>query len=156
MDKRPRHGQHPRMKLTRYTDYALRVLMYLAVHADRRCSIREIAEAYGISENHLMKVVQSLGGLGFVATIRGRGGGLHLGRDPAGIRLGDVVRATEHDLAPADCEGCTLAGACRLESVFDRAVRAFLEVLDECTLAEVVADRRLRALLPVPIAAQPN
>jgi len=135
------------MKLTRHTDYALRVLMYLAVHQDRRCSIREIAQAYGISENHLMKVVQSLGGLGFVVTVRGRGGGLHLGRDPANIRLAEVVRATENDLTPADCYGCTIAGACRLENVLDRAVRAFLSVLDDCTLAEIVADPRLQSAL---------
>jgi Rrf2 family nitric oxide-sensitive transcriptional repressor len=140
------------MKLTRYTDYALRVLIYLAIHADRRCSIRDIAQAYGISENHLMKVVQNLGNLGFVATVRGRGGGLHLGRDPGRIRLAEVVRATENDLSPADCASCSLAGSCSLENILDRAVRAFLAVLDDCTLAEVVADPRLRAALLAPTA----
>jgi Rrf2 family protein len=83
------------MRLTRYTDYSLRVLIYLGLQTERLSSIREIADLYGISESHLMKVVQALGQSGYVATLRGRGGGLRLAKSPHEINLGDVVRTTE-------------------------------------------------------------
>ncbi|MCC6105877.1 Rrf2 family transcriptional regulator [Acetobacter sp.] len=91
------------MRLTLYTDYALRTLLYLGVHADRRVSIREVAEAYGISENHLVKVIHHLGRGGFVDTLRGRGGGLMLARPADQINVGDVVRHTEEDMALVGC-----------------------------------------------------
>lgn len=125
------------MKLTRYTDYALRVLMHLAARPDRLASIAEVARAYGISENHLMKVVQDLGREGFLTTIRGRGGGIRLAREPASISVGDVVRATEDDCTLADCSGCSLAGTCRLAGVLAEARRAFFAALDRYTIADV-------------------
>jgi len=126
------------MKLTRYTDYALRVLMYLGLHAERLCSIKEIADSFGASENHLMKVVQGLAGNGFVTSLRGRGGGLRLGRRPESIRIGDVVRLTEPDFDIADCATCILAPACGLTPVLTRATSAFLSVLDDHTLADLI------------------
>jgi Rrf2 family nitric oxide-sensitive transcriptional repressor len=136
------------MKLTRYTDYALRVLIYLGINPDRQCSIAEIASSYGISENHLMKVVQQLARDGFLASTRGRGGGIRLGKEPAEIRIGSVVRLTEPDMDLAECSTCVIHGVCGLTSAFGRATSAFLHVLDEYTLADVVrSGDSLRALL---------
>ena len=126
------------MRLTRYTDYALRVLIYLGLRPDTLGSIGEMAERYGISENHLMKVVQQLGRAGYLKTTRGRGGGVRLGRAPETIRIGDVVRLTEEDFDIAECGSCVLGGACGLTSAFSRATAAFLAVLDQFTLADLV------------------
>lgn len=125
------------MKLTRYSDYALRVLTYLASHDDRRASIREIAARYRISENHLMKVVHDLGRAGFIATSRGRGGGLELARPASEIGLGDVVRHTEDSFDLVDCGHCLIAPACGATAVLAQAMHAFLAVLDRYTLADV-------------------
>lgn len=136
------------MKLTRYTDYALRVLIYVGLRPDGLGSIADIAARYDISENHLMKVVQQLGRSGFLATTRGRGGGVRLGRAPESIRIGDVVRLTEADFDIADCATCTLGGECKLTSVFAKATAAFLAVLDQYTLADIIkSGDPLRALL---------
>lgn len=129
------------MKLTRYSDYALRVLTYLASHDDRRASIREIAERYRISENHLMKVVHDLGRAGFIATTRGRGGGLRLARPAGEIVLGDVVRHTEDSFDLVDCASCLIAPACGATAILAEATRAFLAVLDHYTLADVASQR---------------
>jgi len=129
------------MKLTRYSDYALRVLTYLASHDDRRASIREIAERYRISENHLMKVVHDLGRAGFIATSRGRGGGLRLARPAGEIVLGDVVRHTEDSFDLVDCASCLIAPACGATAILAEATRAFLAVLDRYTLADVANQR---------------
>jgi len=125
------------MKLTRYTDYALRVLIYLALNPDRQCSIAEIAKSYGVSDNHLMKVVQQLAREGLVASTRGRGGGLRLGKPPADIRVGAIVRLTEPDMDLAECGKCIISGVCGLTSVFGKATGAFLAALDEVTLEDV-------------------
>lgn len=136
------------MKLTRYTDYALRVLIYLALNQNRQCSIAEIANGYGVSQNHLMKVVQQLAREGLVASMRGRGGGLKLGRSPADIRIGPVVRLTEPDMDLAECGKCVISGVCGLTSVFGRATSAFLDVLDRVTLEDVTrSGDRLHAFL---------
>jgi Rrf2 family nitric oxide-sensitive transcriptional repressor len=107
------------MRLTRYTDYSLRVLIYLGLRPERLSSIREIAVAYGISESHFMKVVQALGQCGHVATLRGRGGGLKLAKSAAEIGAGEVVRQTEDDAALADCfaagSECRIDSSCRLQ-----------------------------------------
>ena len=129
------------MKLTRYTDYALRVLMYVGVRDERLCSIKEIAQAYRISENHLMKVVQDLGRLGLLTTVRGRGGGIRLAVPAEEIRIGQVVRKTEADMDLADCGSCTLLGLCGLTGALQTALRAFLEILDGYTLADVIGGR---------------
>lgn len=136
------------MRLTRYTDYALRTLLYLGAQdlgtgAPRQASIGEIARAYGISENHLTKVVHQLGRLGLVRTIRGRGGGLRLALPPGEIVIGAVVRQTEEDLALVECFGsgaCAITPACRLRHVLGEALGAFLAVLDRYTLADLLAD----------------
>lgn len=141
------------MRLTRYTDYSLRVLMYLGLMERRRATITEISEAYGISRNHVMKVVYELGRLGYVQTVRGKHGGLSLARDPAAINLGAVVRATESDLHLVECFDeaaghCALHSGCRLRGALERALNAFLSVLDEYTLAQLIEPRsELQSLL---------
>ena len=143
------------MKLTRYTDYSLRVLLHLAAHPDRLCSIAEISRAYRISENHLMKVVHDLGKGGFIATTRGRGGGLRLGRPADAITIGAVVRYTEDGLVLVDCVPCVIAPACSLTGLLDDAMGAFLAVLDRATLADMLPDpERLRRLFLQPAAIQ--
>lgn len=134
------------MKLTRYTDYALRVLIHLAAQPDRLASIAEVARAYGISENHLMKVVQDLGRAGFLITIRGRGGGIRLARAAGSILVGEVVRATEDDCTLAECDGCSLKANCRLAGVLAEARRAFFDALDRYTIADV--SKRPELVLP--------
>ena len=131
----------PLVKLTRYTDYALRVLMHLAARPERLCSIGEIARTYGISQNHLMKVVHDLRKAGFVTAARGRSGGIRLARPPAEIVVGAVVRHTEEDFDLVDCGSCMLAPACGLTSVLSEAMRAFLKVLDGHTLDDLVGTR---------------
>lgn len=129
------------MRLTLYTDYALRILIYLGVNGERQSSTAEIARAYRISESHLTKVVHQLGRLGMIRTTRGRGGGLRLGQPPAEIRVGTVVRATEEDFTLAECfsgTACVLTPICRLQRVFGEALNAFLTVLDQVTLADLI------------------
>lgn len=142
------------MRLTRHTDYALRVLIYLGLRQDRLVSIREIAEGYGISENHLMKVVNELGRLGYVATARGRGGGLRLGRPAKQIPVGEVVRRTEGEMALIECLGaggaCPITESCVLSAAIGEALDAFLAVLDRYTLADLVRPKdSLRRLLSI-------
>lgn len=131
------------MRLTRYTDYSLRTLMYLGLHEPRQSSIAEIASAYGISESHLTKVVHQLGRAGLIRTTRGRGGGLRLGKPAAEIIVGSVVRQTEEDLALVECfatEACAITAPCRLRRVLGEALAAFLGVLDRYTLADLLGD----------------
>ena len=125
------------MRLTRYTDYALRVLMYLSARPDRLCSISEISGAYGISHNHLTKVVHDLRKRGYVTSARGRTGGVRLARPPSDIFVGDVVRSTEDGFQLADCENCVIAPGCGMTSVFEEAVAAFLSVLDRYSIADL-------------------
>lgn len=123
------------MQLTRYTDYALRTLMYLSARPDRLVTITEISRAYGISHNHLTKVTHDLVKHGFVSSVRGRNGGLRLAKPPGEINVGAVVRTTEDNFRLADCGRCIIAPACGMMSVFDEAVGAFLAVLDRYTFA---------------------
>jgi Rrf2 family nitric oxide-sensitive transcriptional repressor len=129
------------MRLTHYTDFALRVLLYLGVHSDRPCPISEIARAYGISQNHLVKVAHDLGKAGYVAGIRGRFGGIRLARPAEAINVGAVVRHTEEDFQMADCGSCLIAPACGLSRALDEAVAVFMAVLDGYTLADLLAKR---------------
>ncbi len=139
------------MRLTRHTDYSLRVLLYLGARPDRLASIGEIAGAHGISKNHLMKVVQRLAEAGLVATVRGAHGGLRLGRAPSDINLGAVVRATEQAFELADCTHCRIAPACALRSTLDLALLAFMNVLDARTLQDLLGEpERLISLLEKP------
>lgn len=140
------------MRLSRHTDYALRVLIHLAADPDRRASINEIARAYAISENHLMKIVHLLGRAGFIRTVRGRGGGIMLARPAGEISVGEAVRHTEPDLNLADCDGCVIAPVCGLTGALAEALGAFLAVLDRYTIADVTRRQgelaRLLGLIP--------
>lgn len=131
------------MRLTSYTDYALRTLMYLAANRDQLVTIQDIADAHGIAKNHLTKVVHQLGLLGVIETVRGRNGGLKLGREPKDINIGEVVRHTETDFFMAECfdaemQGCVYSASCALKGVLGRATTAFLEVLDDVTLDKML------------------
>lgn len=128
------------MRLTRMTDYALRLLMHAAQHPDRLCTIAEIARVHAISEAHLMKVTHQLAQQGWILTVRGKGGGLRLARPPADINLGAVVRGMEPDLELVEClssnSECQLTGRCGLTGILEAALRQFLAHLDEHTLAD--------------------
>ncbi len=129
------------MRLTRHTDYAMRVLLYLGAQPDKVCSISEIARAYGISRNHLMKVAHQLGKAGYVAGVRGRSGGIRLARPADRINVGAVVRGTEEGFELVECGGCVIAPACGLAGVLDEALAAFMAVLDRYTLADLLKGR---------------
>jgi Rrf2 family nitric oxide-sensitive transcriptional repressor len=143
------------MRLTAYSDYALRVLMYLAVKQDGLATIAEIAKSYDISENHLMKVAHQLGVAGYVETVRGRGGGLRLAKPIEAIGLADVVRYTEPDLAIVSCfkpvdAPCTIRPCCVLRRALEKARDAFMAVLEDYTLGDLVKPRaRLASLLGI-------
>lgn len=130
------------MRLTSMTDYALRLLMYLAQHPGRLCTIAEAARAHGISEAHLMKVTHHLGLLGWIETVRGKGGGMRLARAPQDIGLGEVVRDMEPDFHLVEClssnNTCVLTGRCALTGVLQSALQDFLARLDGVTLADIV------------------
>jgi Rrf2 family nitric oxide-sensitive transcriptional repressor len=133
----------PSMRLTRYTDYALRVLIYCGLAPRGRVTIREIGEAYGISTNHLTKIVHDLGRLGYLGTVRGKGGGLRLAVPPEAIRLGQLVFTLERDLALAECLNpggcdCRIAGDCRMQAILGEALDAFFAALDRYTLADLL------------------
>jgi Rrf2 family transcriptional regulator, nitric oxide-sensitive transcriptional repressor len=140
------------MRHTAHADYALRVLLYLRVAPGRQGSVAEIAEAHAVSRHHLVKVVQRLAGAGIVVTVRGRGGGVRLERDPAGITVGEVMRTMENDFAVVECLGparfCRVAGVCGGRDVFSRALDAYFAVLDDATLDDLAAnDQGLRGAL---------
>lgn len=141
------------MKLTTFTDYTLRVLMFLAINRDRLATIPEVAAAYDISENHLMKVVHQLALSGVIESVRGKGGGIRLARAPEKIRLGQVVRSSEGNAAIVEClsddgGACCIAPACKLKGVLIRAFDSLYSTLDEYTLADLVnTPRRLNELL---------
>jgi Rrf2 family nitric oxide-sensitive transcriptional repressor len=127
------------MRLTTFTDYTLRVLIYLALNPDRFVTITEIAGAYNISANHLMKVTQHLAAGGDIITLRGPRGGLRLARAAEAIRIGDIVRRAEPVTAPLPWGGRMIQSECVLPAVLDRAMAAFMAVLDACSLADLVA-----------------
>lgn len=131
------------MRLTAYTDYSLRTLMYLALNQDRLVTIQDIAQAHGISKNHLMKVVHQLGLSGMVETVRGRNGGLRLKMPANQINVGAVVRHTETDFFMAECfnrdsNTCVYSQACALKGVLAAATEAYLAVLDAVTLGQLI------------------
>jgi Rrf2 family nitric oxide-sensitive transcriptional repressor len=130
------------MKLTHYSDYSLRVLIYLGVRNDRLVTISEIAESYDISRNHVVKVVHHLGRLGYVDTLRGKHGGMRLAQNPEHINVGKLVRETEASLQIVECFGddnaCVLSPVCVLKSVLNEALGAFLATLDNYTLKDLI------------------
>ena len=138
------------MQLNRFSDYSLRVLMYAAAKGES-FQIDEVSEAYGISRNHVAKVVQRLGQLGYLATRRGRGGGIELGRASGDIRLGSLVRVTETGSELVECfdpetDNCSISGCCRLKPILARALEAFYATLDESTLDDLVKGEALRII----------
>jgi Rrf2 family nitric oxide-sensitive transcriptional repressor len=144
------------MRLTRYTDYAMRVLLHLAARDDGDLSsIGEIAALYDISQNHLMKVVQDLGKAGFVRTVRGRNGGIALARPPGEIIVGQVVRQTEEGFQLVDCTNCVIAPACTLPKALNEATAAFIAVLDKYSLEDLLDKRhQMRALFGITEPAE--
>jgi Rrf2 family nitric oxide-sensitive transcriptional repressor len=139
------------VRLTNYTDYSLRVLTRLALQPQNLTTIAEIAQVYGVSEHHLMKVVHQLGLAGYVQTVRGRGGGLRLAKKPHEINVGEVVRRMEPDFGLVACfrdsEVCTIESACILSRALKQALAAFMEVLDSYTLADLIKKRSQLSVL---------
>lgn len=140
------------MRLTVLTDYAFRILIYAGSNSERLCTISEIAKAFDISQTHLMKVSQQLSQQGWISTIRGKNGGLHLSRSPELINLGAVLRSMEPDFALVECLGknnaCKLTGNCPLTCILSGALQAFLQHLDCHTLEDLIQPSRgLRGLL---------
>ena len=125
------------MRLTLYTDYSIRVLVFLTARTEGLSSISEISETYGISKNHLMKVVQELGKAGLINTVRGRSGGIKLARPASKISVGEVVRLTEDGFDLVDCGSCIIAKACGIRGILKEATQAFLAVLDRYTIGDL-------------------
>ncbi|NYT86868.1 RrF2 family transcriptional regulator [Pollutimonas harenae] len=144
------------MRLTTMTDYAMRLLMYVGRHPDRLCTIAEIAQAYRISEPHLMKITHRLAQRGWLETIRGKNGGMRLAHLPEEINLGAVVRDTENDLALVECfvadNACTLSGQCNLTTIIDGALQQFMQHLDRYTLADIIPRPTEGTTAPVTFA----
>ena len=144
------------MRLTTMTDYALRLLMYVAQQPDRLCTISEVATAYNISEAHLMKITHQLGLAGYIETVRGKGGGIRLARPPREIVVGSVIRQSESDFALAECFAanatCRIQGACCLPAILNEALNAMFLVLDGYTLADLL--QRPRGLVPAAACAR--
>lgn len=143
------------MRLSTYSDYSLRVLMQAALRRPERITVNEVAEAFGISRNHLVKVVHDLGRSGFLQTQRGIGGGFTLARPPEQIRIGDIVRLGEETDTVIECvdkpnRPCRIFPACRLKGVLDEAAEAFFAVLDDYTLADLVQRQaKMRTVLGI-------
>ena len=129
------------MQLTRHTDYALRLLIFLASISDRRTSIAQVAEAQAVSRTHLMKIANALVHAGFVEATRGRGGGIRLSRDPQHINIGAVIAAMDSGCKLVDCTGCRLVRQCGLPGMLGEAQRAFTSTLAKYSLADVIAAR---------------
>jgi len=151
------------MRLTMMTDYAMRLLIYVAQRPERLCTIAEVARAYDISEAHLMKVTHQLGLAGWIETVRGKGGGMRLAHRPEDINVGAVVRRMESDFQITECFGsanrCTLTGTCGLNRILNDALRAFLEQLDAHTLADVLPpthDGNPVDIVPRPLQRTPR
>lgn len=131
------------MRMTQHTDYALRMLIYLASRPDHICTVSEVADAYRLSRNHLLKVALGLRRMGAIVTMRGRSGGIRLARKPEEINLGEMVRWTEEDFSLVECMqehggACVISPACRARSIFREALDAYLAVLDRYTLADTM------------------
>ncbi len=144
--KHPWVNRELKMRLTTFTDYALRVLLFTAANSERQVTITEITRTYGISRGHLMKVVQSLANAGYLEATRGRSGGLKLGAEPEEINLGDVVRITEPDFRLVECfgapNGCLISQYCKMPGPLNEALSAFVNTLDGYSLADLMIDRK--------------
>jgi Rrf2 family nitric oxide-sensitive transcriptional repressor len=143
------------MRLTRFTDYSLRVLIYLGLQSDHLVTIRCISDSYGISRNHLMKVVSLLTRMGYLKAQRGPGGGIRLARAPDQINLADVIRDTEEDLVMVECfdadGSCIITPACKLQQIIGQALKAYLDTLESHTLEDLLQPQKeLSQLLDIP------
>jgi len=148
------------MQLTLYTDYSLRALVFLGLKGDELATVNEIASSYGISRNHLVKVVHNLSQLGYLNTVRGKGGGVRLARQPEDINIGKLVLKTEPHFNVVECfekdnVGCPIDGMCALKGALGKAYTAFMTVLEEYTLADVLSNKdqlsdQLKILVPFP------
>ena len=135
------------MRVTKFSDYALRVLIYLACNpSGNLTTVSELAEAYSISVHHVRMVVHKLGQLGYINSVQGKGGGFELAHEPSGILIGDVIRETEKDLYIVECfnpgRSCPIVKACKLQHVLAEALTAFLDVLNQYTLADITDNKR--------------
>ncbi|PCI51892.1 MAG: Rrf2 family transcriptional regulator [Alphaproteobacteria bacterium] len=141
------------MKLTSFTDYSLRLLMYVAVNNDRLVSIREVAEVFEISRNHLMKIVHELGKGGYLKTVRGKNGGFRLGMPAKNINLGKLIRYTEDDLNVVECfndknPSCKIISQCMLANILQMALNSFLDVLDGHNLEDLIENLHFPEFIP--------
>lgn len=141
------------MQLTSFTDYALRCLMYLAAQPDKLCTVREVSTHYGISQNHLVKVVHRLAQLGYIQSAKGKGGGIRLACNPANLRLGDLVKQLEPHMNLVECyvnetNTCKVSTSCQLKHYLSEGVTAFLNALNKYTLAHAVRNPALFIALP--------
>lgn len=141
------------MRLTNMSDYSIRLLIYLSSHRDRLCTIAEVAQAYQISEPHLMKITHRLAKCGWIRTVRGKNGGMELAHEPDEIKIGAIIRDMENDLALVECMGannnCILTGGCGLKGIVTGALQAFMKHLDQYTLADVIPKNNM----PITIQA---
>ncbi len=141
------------MRMTQHTDYALRMLIFLATRPERACTVSDVADAYRLSRNHLLKVALRLRRYGVIDTMRGRSGGIRLAKQPHEINIGALVRWTEEDFSLVEClqsggGSCAISPICRLKGMFGEALEAYLAVLDRYTLADATHNRLgLRSLL---------
>lgn len=144
------------MRLTQYTDFSLRILIYLGLRRETLSTIQAISDAYGISKNHLMKVAQELARQGYIETVRGQGGGMRLKRPPEKIPLGQLIRDMEPDMELVECfrndNQCVITPSCRLPAMLDRALKAFIREMDNYTLADLLGPSSpgLITLLDIP------
>lgn len=148
------------MRLTMFTDYSLRTLMYLSQHPDRLCTAREIAEIHGISLNHIVKVVHKLSQLGYIRSLKGKGGGIRLSRPPEELNLWELVKALEPDLTLVECfdqdhNTCRVASSCGLKSILHEAMQAFEATLKKYSVADAIAKPRFFASFLPPKDAPP-
>ncbi len=147
------------MRLTKHTDLSLRVIMHLAFEPGQSCTIKDIARSYNMPYNHLVKVVHELVTLGYLGSTQGRGGGVFLARPPHELNVGQIVRKMESTLDMVDCAGnnCPLLPACRLKGVLDQATRAFLQILDGYTIADLTRNKTqlLQIIRPHSTTAPP-
>lgn len=136
------------MQLTTFTDYGLRTLMYLAAHTDTRSSVKEIAEHYNISRNHLVKVVHRLSQLSYIKTTKGKGGGIKISKNAAKLRLGDLIAELEPHMNIVECfdsktNTCRITDSCQLKHYLFEANQSFVETLNKYTLADTIKNKNI-------------
>lgn len=142
------HSRERFMQLTRFTDYSLRALMYLGMHQERLCTVKEVAEYYGISQNHLVKVVHNLSQLNYIESTKGKGGGIRLVSKPDKINLRDLITKLESNLVLVECfdqktNTCRITNICGLKHILHESIKAFTDTLDKYTLADTISQSGL-------------